>query len=191
MKCPYCSSEVQDSVTECSQCGAALDDTVQSNLVPNNSIQNVELPMKWYKYLIYFSLFANAVLRFADGILCLIGIDGGAVSEVLFEGCMFTGEYRAIDIVYGIVCIVMAGVILYVRNKLAKFKEDAPRLYIIYDIISAVFSFTYNLLIMVILENAEISSIIGEIIGAVVGESLYVYLNVIYFKKRKHLFVNK
>lgn len=191
MICPYCSSENQESVNVCNQCGASLNDTVQSISAPNNSIQNVELPMKWYKFLIYFLMFANAVSRFADGILCLIGIDGGSVFEVLFEGCMFTGKYRAIDIVYGIVCIVMSGVIFYVRNKLAKFKEGAPRLYIIYDIISAVFSFTYNLLIMFILENAETSSIIGDVIGAIVGESLYVYFNVVYFKKRNHLFINK
>lgn len=190
MKCSYCSSEVQDSVTVCNQCGAALNDTVQSNSAPNDSIQNVNLPMKWYKFLIYFLMFANAILKLADGIFCLIGFDGGVVSEVLFEGCMFTGKYRAIDIVYGIVCIVMSGVILYVRNKLAKFKKDAPRIYIFYDIISSVIYFIYNLLIMIILENADISSVIGELIGTVVGESLFVYFNVIYFKKRKHMFIN-
>lgn len=191
MICPYCSSEIQDSVAVCNECGAALNDTVQLNSAPYNSIQNADLPMKWYKFLIYFLLFANAISKLADGIFCIIGIDGGILSETFFEGCMFTGKYRAIDIVYGIICIIMSVAAIYVRIRLAKFKEDAPKIYITYDIISSVVYFVYNLLIMIILENAEISSVIGEIIGTVVGESLYVYFNVLYFKKRKHMFINK
>ena len=191
MVCPYCSREIQDSVAVCNQCGANLNDTVQSNSTPYNLIQNVDLPMKWYKFLIYFLLLLNALTHLADGIFCLIGNNSGILSELLSETDLFTGEYRVIDIVYGIICILMSGAAIYVRSKLANYKEDAPRIYIIYDIISSGIYFVYSLLSMIILENAETSSVIGEVIGTVVGESLFVYLNIIYFKKRKHLFINK
>ncbi len=191
MICPYCSGEIQGCVTVCNHCGATLNDTVESNSAPNNSIQDAGLSMKWYKFLICFWLFLNALTRLANGIFCLIGNNSGVLSELLSEDGLFTGKYRAIDIVYGIICIIMSFTAIYVRSKLANFKYDAPRIYIIYDIISSGIYFLYTLLIMIILEKAGIASVIGEVIGTVVGESLFVYLNIIYFKKRKHLFVNK
>lgn len=84
MFCPNCGTQCPDDTKFCPNCGSTVannqpTENTQQNFgqpnytQPNNYTQpqmyNVQFEMKWFKFLIYFGLFAGAVLN------CLSAID--------------------------------------------------------------------------------------------------------------------
>lgn len=198
MNCPKCGTAIDENVKFCTDCGAELcSETVTENIPtpqasenpkPINK-QNEELGMKWYKFLIWFELIFSPIINFADGVLCISGFEyeGLGISST---SAINLPEYRFFDIIYGILLIAMAAFGLYTRFRLSKFKSDAPKIYIAYDIVATVLNGLYTVIGAILSANEGFGSAMSSLAGLVLGEALYVWLNIIYFKKRKHLFVN-
>ena len=75
--------------------------------------------MKWYKFVIYFQLFAAAVFNVGAGIIFFTGSHYGLDS---FELKLFYGvlsNLKTLDICMGIVSIFLAVFAIIVRQKLA------------------------------------------------------------------------
>ncbi len=191
MKCSFCGKEVREGSTVCESCGAEL--TIDNNGNEDSAVQtknNTELEMKWYKFLIYFLLYANFVTYLFDGFIYLFGDKINFLSE-LFADTLFTGKFRIIGIIYAVVLITLSVISLYVRNGLAKFKVSAPKNFIIFDIITSVISTVVTLLSMILVENAGLSDWLPELLGSLLGSTAIIMCNITYFRKRKHLFINR
>ncbi len=141
--------------------------------------------LKYYKFLIYFFLWASAILTFAAGILQLSGLvwelSGVAAAEIY----AVMPAYRVVDISYGGMQILVAIMTIVARFKLARFKKSAPVFYIILLVISMIMPIIYAIASAIILEVGfleifDFAGCIGNIIGIIV--------NSIYFGKRKSLF---
>ncbi len=197
MFCSNCGKELPDNIAYCTNCGSKLHNenhiheqaraawTQQYNPVP--PVQPVQPEMKWYKFLISFSLFAGAVLNLISGVLNFAGANYmilGLDPETLYSS--YEG-LRTLDIGYGLVYLAFVPFALYVRFALAGFKNDAPNMFYIYNIAGAFISVSYSLFSSIVM-GGDISETIGQIVGNIAGQILFIALNIIYFNKRKHLF---
>lgn len=189
MFCPYCGKDNQGSTSKCRGCGADLTKIISTIEVKDNPEMLTE--MKWHNFLVKFLLYASSIIYFLDGITSLIGRDSAFLSEFLADDFAFTGKFRFIDIIYGVIMIILSFATLHVRHKLANFKVDALRYYIIHAVIECIVFAVHTLLGMVLITHSGIFEIIGEIFGSIVGTVFFVTTNISYFKKRKYLFVNK
>lgn len=169
--CPKCRASCNDDQEYCAECGAVLP-SLQEYVPPtnyNNTNTNendapaTELPMKWYKFVIYFQLFASAALNF-------------------YYGFRYLGNGLDYDIGrltwYGIFTVGIGIWALVVRSKLKNFKENAPKQYYFYLFSGIILNLLFSMQPM------------AELLGSAIGTGIVVACNVVYFNKRKHLFVN-
>lgn len=137
----------------------------------NEVIYERDLGMKWFKFLIYFSLFAGAITNFVTGIGILCGGD-------LFD--YIEGPRTLI----GLISIAFAIFMIVTRFMLAKFKRSGLIMY--YVLIGLSLAFTIVEFIV-----SDIFSVPGAAafsIGYILGNVVYVVLNIVYFKKRADMF---
>ena len=129
--------------------------------------------MKWYKFLIYFSLFASAVLNglSAIGAMALIGMGG---AYYLLQACM------------SIVLLIMA---LCARSGLAKFQASGPKTLGAMYIVNAIYQVVNTMLAFAIIGGVEQITLMRMII-AVAGTMVLYTLNKIYFTKRQVYFLH-
>ena len=196
MFCPKCGLEIPDGSKFCTRCGAALLSTQQASAQPEtgSSAMNhnnqpyqpdaMKYPMNWYKFLIYFALFASAVLNAISGIIYMTGGQYEGYASMVYA---FYGSLKTLDIIMGILCIAVAVFAILTRFSLAKFQVNGPRnLYVLY-IVNFCLVLIYAIAIGAITGiNVFTASIVANLITSIV----MVVVNYIYFNKRKELFVN-
>lgn len=143
--------------------------------------------MGWFKFIIYFQLFASAVINAALGITAFTGSHYDGKAELVYA---FFPGMSAVDKVYGLVLIVLAVFAIIVRFQLAQFKKAGPNLYLLLMLISAVAGLVYIIAVNINISgygvNVEYSDQISQLVVCVV----LLVVNYIYFQKRSHLFVN-
>ncbi|MBQ7007001.1 MAG: zinc-ribbon domain-containing protein, partial [Oscillospiraceae bacterium] len=142
----------------------------------------------------YFALIAGAVINFIYSISYLTGSiyeaksNGQVTAEQVYA--YYGGALQAADIACGIFLIAFAVAALVLRSKLAKYKPDAPKFVkIFYSIVAAV-PFIYTLVVAAITSQALTAYAVSAISSLVAG-IVFLVLNIIYFNKRAHLFVDK
>ena len=153
-----------------------------------------ELGMSWFKFLIYFMLFLAAAENLAQAVSLILNFKNEYLQE-LFDLKYFDGDMRAFGIFFGFIYLIPAVSAVYIRFDLAKFKKGSPTKYIVFEIYSQIITWVYSLFIALCeLEGFDVRTLIlafvGVTFGCVLGGFVYIYPNVVYFKNRKHLFVN-
>lgn len=155
---------------------------------PNNYTQppiyNAPLGMNWFKFLIYFGLFAGAVINCISAILQVTGVPYKGLSEYVY---MFFPALRFLDIFYCISALALAAFQIYTRFQLASFRKNAPKLVLIVYSAAAVISLIYIIAASIILHEFLLNA---YIVIQIVVPCLMVVLNKVYFDKRKDMFVN-
>ena len=215
MFCQKCGAQLLDSSAFCPSCGASTNGqqpTYQSqqppvqpqqpsyaqteNARPAYSQPDAQqaaapaLPMGWFKFMIYFALFAGAVLNFVTAIQMLTGSQYGDSKDLVYA---FFGSLKTIDVLMGIVLLGLVAFTIFVRFQLAGFKANGPKmLYILYVAVLA-----FNILYLILVASAISKSgmgigdlLSGSVIGTLIGSAVMLIVNKIYFDKRKALFVN-
>lgn len=210
MFCPNCGTQCPDDTKFCPSCGSSVannqpTENAQQNFgqpnytqpnytQPNNYAQpynytqpqmyNVQFEMKWFKFLIYFGLFAGAVLNCLSAILQITGAVYEGSAEVVY---IFFPELKFFDIFYTILLLALAVLQIFTRFQLSGFKKNGPKLILIVYSAAVVISLLYGIVASVILHEFlfNTSMIISIIVSVVM-----VVLNKIYFDKRKDMFVN-
>ncbi len=144
-----------------------MSEQFDNNQTPQ--IQQPELPMKWHKFLVYFALWAGAVINIGMGIVYLtqlgdIRADAKTIVAVYAIGSIALG-------IYGIkVCL-----------DLLRFKKGGPKalfiLYIAVGILNIVFL-------------AGSGQTLAENVAQVIAPFAWAFINRTYYNKRDHLFVN-
>ncbi len=146
------------------------------------------LGMAWYKFLIYFSLFAGAICGTVYGFMWLTGeiyfvqTNGKITASDVYT--YYGNALKFVDVLYGLCLIALAVFSLVLRHKLAKYKADAPKLVYIFYFLSVAVGFMYSVLDSVVTSMPIDSSVILNCIEGIV----MLLLNVRYFKRRAHLF---
>ena len=180
--CSTCGAQLNDGQIFCENCGAKIPDS------PNPQTQApAQLSMKWFKFLIYFSLFAGAVVSLVYGFNWISGgiytIQIGVSADAVYSKF---GSLKAVDTLYGVMLIALAVFYVYTRFRLAKFCSNGPTCLYIICVLNACLTLFYAI---------AAGSICGTDLGSSAGQSIGIGIallitNVQYFKKRKHLFVN-
>lgn len=156
----------------------------------NNTNGNV-LGMAWYKFLIYFSLIAGAILNIIMGLNYITGsvyfieTNGMISAEQVYEH--YGIELQVIDIVYGVLLLALAILGFVLRYKLANYKPDSLKFVMIFYSISAGVPFLYSLLISAITGQ---SLAVQAMMSLAIGVTL-LFCNIKYFKNRAHLFIDR
>lgn len=150
---------------------------------------NLQPTMKWYKFLIYFGLFAGAVLNCIFAFLQITGLvygtDGGySIAEYIYY---FYPAMRFLDIVYGILLIALAALQVFTRFRLSGFKTNGPKLVITIYASGNAISILYSIIASVICGNPIFNTIT---VASIIISVVMIILNKVYFDKRKDMFVN-
>ena len=201
--CSQCGTRLDgENIKFCSNCGARVElgqvnsSTGYGTYTAGNT-NTYEAPvkkysMKWFKFQIYFALFAGAVVNLIFGFNYLTGMiyfsqtNGTVSAEQVYRA--FGGGLKLMDMVYGILMLALAGFGIYTRFRLAKYKSNGPTCLFILNGSSAVLSILYNLVVTAVVSgNAMMGS---SNASSIVGSVLLVLINYKYFKKREELFCN-
>lgn len=195
MFCPHCGKESPENSAFCVHCGTQLgvappqpQPSPYQPQPPMYSSPEHYQPMKWYKFLIYFLLFASAVVNVLTAITLLTGSiysSQGVSASMIYD---YYGEtLKFVDIGYALALIALAVFAVHTRFQLAGFKKGSPTLlYVLYAATTGL-TLLYELAVFVLFDiQIEMASMIGSVIGVVI----HIWLNSIYFKKREWMFVN-
>lgn len=146
--------------------------------------------MGWYKFLIYFGLFAGAVWNFIYGIFYLTGYvyelaDGSA--ELVY---LVFPTLKTVDILFGIACFAMAAYAIVVRFMLAKLKKySLVCLYLLYALV-IIIEVIY-LVVAANVINASIADVMdAQSIASLIWQFAFLIISIVYFSKRKDMFVH-
>ena len=186
MVCPNCGKEVAEGTKYCPGCWAEL--TEQPVVHPEVVVQE-QPKMKWFKFLIYFGLFAGAVMNALSGIGLLTGAAYGEYADAVYE--TFQG-LMPLDMLVGVILLALAAFEVVVRFRLAKYCKNGPKLLIILYVVILAVNLVYAVSASAILSTVpgtETLDIASQVSSTCTSVAMIV-ANTVYFKKRSHLFVN-
>ena len=187
--CPSCGAACDDSQFFCPRCGAGLP--AQQLNGQQQYGYDPSLGMKWFKFIIYFQLFATALINLLGGIAALTGgqYGGSGVAETVY--LVFPG-LKTVDLLYGVCLIALAAANIYVRMQLAGYRMNAPKLYLGVLAAAIAVSLIYIVAAVMMLsewaELLDITSVIIQYIPQLIVSAVMVGVNFVYFKKREGLF---
>lgn len=207
MYCRFCGREIPESGRFCPNCGkeADIEEISQAGesqkgepaermpaAVPMDLEKNYH--MAWFKFIIYFQLFANAVVMIYNAAAGIFGLAYGDDAGFIYAVCPML---KAVDVIYGVICLAFAVTAVLIRQRLAHYRKDAPVQYLGYVGVVMALALIYTFAVLAALGTvsasvmeAGASRIAGNVLGTVIGAAVYLPLNYVYFKKRKELFVN-
>ena len=144
--------------------------------------------MGWYKFTIYFQLIFCSIMSLIFGLDYVTGIVHEPDRRKVYH---LYSAMQVFDIFIGIVFIILAVFAVYTRIRLKQFKTNGPLcLYVLNG--------SYMLL-LILLKIVPASIIAGApvitfdllfICSFLAPMVIYVFANIDYFQKRKHMFVN-
>ena len=147
-------------------------------------------PMAWFKFLIYFMLFANAAINIFTAVTYLTGSvylgEDMTMSDVeaLY---MFYPTAKMIDVIYGVLLIALAAYAIFTRFQLSGFKRRGPFLFILMYVLNLVIGLLYSISIMFTFETGLLGFI--SFVPSIITSVVMIFVNIVYFRKREELFV--
>ena len=145
------------------------------------------LPMRWYKFLIWFSLFLGALVNFGAGIASLTGATYGDDAALVYA---FYQGLKPVDVIYGVVLVLLAVATIAVRQELAHFKKDGPLHYLVLIGANIVIALVH-LIALAAVTGLRIGDLADSSTwGSMFASAVLIVVNYLYFGKRKHLFCN-
>ncbi len=209
--CSKCGTQIENTDQRfCTNCGAKVENQVKTSasVVNNDSVyeqqtvQNqytvpstssaVQHPMKWFKFLIYFTLFLGAFINFVYGFNYITGgiyfsQTNGQVTAEMVYGTYGVG-LKVLDVIQGILMLAIAAFGVYTRFRLARYKTNGPMcVYILYGAGAGV-TLLYNIALLAVTGLNQLTTV-SSITSLVVSVG-FIFLNYAYFTKRKALFIN-
>lgn len=147
--------------------------------------------MKWFKFVIYFQLFANCVMNAISAISAFTGVQYLGEAESVYS---YIDGLKGVDTIYGILLLGLAALAIIARMRLAKFCIDGPKFYHILLVAQMAVSVFYIIAVNSAVSNSIVAAYYEpdytSVISSLVTTGVMLACNVAYFKKRTHLFVN-
>lgn len=145
----------------------------------------VALPMRWFSFLIYFSMFAGAFISVINAIMMFSG--GHYQGQAALVYYTFPG-IKTVDMLCGVLYLGLAVLYVVTRFSLAGYKSNGPKLLYASYVVSTIIEIVYAVLVAGA-TSGEVN-VIGSSIPSIISTAVVLCLNVVYFKKRAHLFCN-
>lgn len=198
MFCPNCGAELAKESRFCTYCGSAVNQQPQQPQQeqqeqqerPVNPPQQPQetLKMGWFKFLIYFGLFAGALINISTGMQLVTGLIYGEDADLVYR--YFDG-LQTLDVIVGLCLIAIAALGVYTRFQLSSYRAKGPKFLNYVYIGSAAINLIYLIGVYVVLpaEAAATLDSTSTITSIVVSVAM-VFANTKYFAQRSHLFVN-
>lgn len=190
MKCPFCGTYADDNAKYCPNCQVDLQDAeVPKTPGSGTEAPAPELGMGWYKFLIWFALFAGALLNLVRGIQMMSGDQYDGYADQVYR--VFDG-LKGLDMVAGVALITLAVIAIVARFSLAAYKKNGPKLLILLYAFNAGIQIIYTLAAKSIISaaTASVSLDTSSAFSSAAFALAMAAINYSYFKKREHLFVN-
>ncbi len=143
--------------------------------------------LKWWKFLVYFALFLSAILNLTSGILIMCGMQYGEGASLLYA---VYRNMKALDIIYGLSMMALAGFAILTRQHLYRFKKDGPKMLLVLYGASLILTILYPLLASVIIRRSPAYAFTGKFLLQLCLSIVMIVVNKIYFDRRASLFVN-
>lgn len=145
-----------------------------------------DIPMNWYKFLIWIALWISAAVNILFGFQY---ITGGAQTEEMLAAFPILST---IDLLYGVLTVGMGVLALYTRFALANYKRNAPTLVVVFYTYGLAISLIYNCLNIAVTSSTidQVTLIITlmSLGTSVIFNIVLILCNHVYFKKRKAFF---
>ena len=182
MYCNKCGEPMQDGAAFCPACGASQNMSAQQSY--GNTNNEPDMPMKWFKFLIYFALFAGAVLNILSGL--------GTLSSVLIPSELETvydsyAALKALDVFMGVAAIGLGVFGIYTRFRLSGYHSNGPKMLLLTYAASAAIQVIYIIGAYIALDGAV--TMTSTFTNVAVSVAM-IFINKTYFDKRAHMFKN-
>ena len=212
MYCRFCGKQIPDHAKFCPECGADLapappaappenpPSPPAAPVVPVEPVRPpqgtpdpaaatgvIETPqrgMKWFKFIIYFQLWASMLVNLVTAGKYFTGAYYEGNAEMVYR---FFPALQPLDIVIGVICLALAVYAVVVQRALAKFRARGPMMYYLTYIVNTAVTVFYLIIGSIIIGQSAFSA---EVIGSLAGSLVMLFVNIPYFNNRKHLFVN-
>lgn len=147
-----------------------------------------DMPMRWHKFLIFF-LILSTLSAFGNALKMFTGLNHGSYYDAQLYYKTFSG-LKYLDVFGGIVLIIIAVLTIVTAVSLKKYKRGGPTLLVVQYAMCAIFRPLYAILCSIItkLPIEDLLDLSMPLI--IVVFIIFIILNMIYYKKRTHLFVN-
>ena len=144
------------------------------------------LPMKWHKFLIYFALWAGAILNGLSGLQTLFGCFGGELAPIYDAYPVLL----ALDLFSGL-CLVGIAVFQFItRNALARLSRKAPQM-VVWLYASTVILSVLQVVAVWLVSGVGLSYVMTPDMWLILIEgALMTWANQVYYRKRAAMFVN-
>ena len=144
------------------------------------------LPMKWHKFLIYFALWAGAILNGLSGLQTLFGCFGGELAPIYDAYPVLL----ALDLFSGL-CLVGIAVFQFItRNALARLSRKAPQM-VVWLYASTVILSVLQVVAVWLVSGVGLSYVMTPEMWLILIEgALMTWANQVYYRKRASMFVN-
>ena len=152
--------------------------------------------MKWFKFLIYFLLFFFALINLGNAAMLFTGFhyerNQEGARDLVYS--VFP-KLKTIDIVFGVLFIIMAVFVIFVRFRLAGYKENGPRLLYFYFASVIVINLIYAITVKIYLNSVnpqagDAIKVFSTVWPLMIFWGLMIIVNRTYFEKRFRLFIN-
>lgn len=197
MYCHNCRTQIPDTVSYCPECGAKVASAAPAaeagELRPVMPAADAAPAKKggmgWFKFIIYFQLFAAAVVSLFNAFTFLSGTIYGSreVAENLYY---IYPEMKLLTMALGVVSVALAVFAIVVRFSLARYKRSGPRLYLILLAVNILVTLVFVFGAAGILESPVSDFLDSTQISSLVVSLGFLIFNFFYFRERKELFVN-
>ena len=146
-----------------------------------------KIQMGWYKFLIYFALFAGAFFNVCYAILYMTGsIYETEQIDPLTVYSLYPGV-KAVDIVYGILLLVLAVFMIVTRFQLSGLKKNGPKMIVALYGLNIAIAIIYAILISC---TTDYMAFDASTVGQCILPIVMIIVNKVYFDRRKDIFVN-
>ena len=144
------------------------------------------LPMKWHKFLIYFALWAGAILNGISGISTLFSCLGGEYAAVYDAYPALLG----LDI-FSSLCLIGISVFQFItRNALARLSRKAPQM-VVWLYASTVILSVLQVVAVWLVSGVGLSYVMTPDMWLILIEgALMTWANQVYYRKRAAMFVH-
>ena len=138
--------------------------------------------MRWYRFIIWFYLYASAVIGVLVGVGEITGVVYLDMAETFYT--LFP-MLQVVNVFFGVMQILLAVIALYVRRQLARWKVMAPRYLLMYQIFCLVYYAAYLAGTSLVLGEAAVDWLAG---GYILLQVLLLAVNAVYFHRRQEMF---
>lgn len=150
-----------------------------------------ELPMKWFKFVIYFQLFLNCFSNVVSALSAFTGSQYGTEAQAVYN---VIPSLKIVDVIYAIALIGLAVFAIVARSHLKNFRVNGPKFYHILLVAQVLVSVVYLVAVNSVVSNSIIGNSYSpdytSVITSFISTGIMLLCNIKYFNKRKHLFVN-